>query len=229
MRVKIGPYVDWIGPYQLAEKLMFWEKKYDENYNSNQKMHDFGTWLAENKDGSDSWITKVCNWIHQKKQRKVKIHIDNYDIWNLHNTASMVLLPMFKKLKLQKTGFGYIDDEDVPEWIRSTSPRAWTTISKSDQECGYSDNFASARYEWVLNEIIWALEQDQPDSDWEDKYWITKPEIDWEKKPEDEGKLTKPIRWSVPGELDWDGRQAHQKRMDNGFRLMGKYWATFWD
>ena len=24
MKIRIGPYTDWFGPYQLAETLMFW-------------------------------------------------------------------------------------------------------------------------------------------------------------------------------------------------------------
>lgn len=228
MKVNIGKYVEWIGPYQIAEKLMFWEDKYDENYNTNMKVHNFGTWLAGGED-HDSWLMKVCNWYHNKKKRKVKIHIDDYDHWNAHNTASMILLPLFKKLKQHKHGSGFIADEDVPAWIRSDSPKAWTAISESDRQNGYSDNFLHERYNWVLNEILWALEQDQPECDWEDKYWKIQPVMDLSKHPEDEGKASVPLRWKVEGECDWEGRKAHQKRIDNGFRLMGKYWETFWD
>ena len=229
MKVYIGPHIDWIGPYQIAEKLMFWEDKYDENYNSNDKIHKFGTWLAETKDGKDTWLMKICNWWHNKQKRKVKIHIDNYDAWNAHNTASMILLPLFTKLKETKHGSGFIDDEDVPEWIRSTSPKAWTGISEESKSNQCSDNFIDERYNWVLNEILWALQQDQPDCDWEDKYWKVHPELDLTKHPEDEGKKFIPIRWNVEGECDWDGRKEHQKRIDNGFRLMGKYWCNLWD
>jgi len=32
MKVYIGPYKDWFGPYQLAEKLMFWVPKEKDEY-----------------------------------------------------------------------------------------------------------------------------------------------------------------------------------------------------
>ena len=84
------------------------------------------------------------------------------------------------------------------------------------------------RYEWVLNEIIWAFEQ-LNDDNWEDQYWKTKPEIDFDEYPEDEGKTSKPLRWKVEGVCDWVGRQKHQDRIDNGLRLFGKYFQTLWD
>ena len=32
MRVKIGNYTNWFGPYQLAEKLCFWAKPVEGEY-----------------------------------------------------------------------------------------------------------------------------------------------------------------------------------------------------
>lgn len=224
MKVKIGPYRDWIGPYQISEMLMFWCDKHND-----LRVHKFGTWLAEDKNGENSWLMNFCNWIHSKKNRTVKIHIDNFDHWNAHNTASMILLPLFSKLKKHKQGSGYIDDEDVPEHLRSTAADAWEGISEEQKSCMHSDKHLHARYEWFLDEVLWALEQDQPDCNWEDQYWITHPEIDFSKNPEDEGKSFIPVRWKVEGKCDWDARALHQKRINNGFRMMGKYWQTLWD
>ena len=56
MKVHIGPYKNWFGPYQLAEKLLFWMDK-----DKDDKVHDFGSWLAgENRD---SVLLKVMRWI----------------------------------------------------------------------------------------------------------------------------------------------------------------------
>ena len=79
MKVNIGPYVSWVGPYQIADMVFFWCEKYPEPEIENRwdyKLHDkFGKWLA------DTWVADFCQWIHDKKKRKEYVRIDNYDVW----------------------------------------------------------------------------------------------------------------------------------------------------
>ena len=45
MKVKIGPYKDYFGPYQLAEKLCFWAKPVKDEWGIEDKpdwVHNFG-------------------------------------------------------------------------------------------------------------------------------------------------------------------------------------------
>ena len=30
MKVYIGPYTNWVGPYQIAEKILFWMDRYED-------------------------------------------------------------------------------------------------------------------------------------------------------------------------------------------------------
>jgi hypothetical protein len=76
--------------------------------------------------------------------------------------------------------------------------------------------------------MIWAFEQLNDDG-WEDQYWTTKPEIDWSDTGDGSDETTRELKWKVPGECDWEGRQKHQDRIDNGLRLFGKYFQTLWD
>jgi hypothetical protein len=49
MKVKIGPYTNWFGPYQLAELLCFWAKEEKNEFGIPRKpdwVHNFGEWLA---------------------------------------------------------------------------------------------------------------------------------------------------------------------------------------
>jgi hypothetical protein len=64
--------------------------------------------------------------------------------------------------------------------------------------------------------MIWAFEQ-KCDDNWEDKYFGEWVENDIE-----------PFRGSFKN-VDWEGRQAHQARMSNGFKLFGKYYEGLWD
>jgi len=154
--------------------------------------------------------------------RTVFIKTHRYDHWNADSTMAMLCLPIMKDLKKDKHGSGFIKDEDVPEEIRSYNAppkeNEWDT-----------DEFWFDRANWVLDEVIWALEQQQPGCDWEEQYWIVQPEIDFEERPEDDGKTSIPLRWKVEGKCDWDGRNAHEERIDNGLRLFGTYWRSWWD
>ena len=53
--------------------------------------------------------------------RKVEIEIHKYDSWNADHTLALIALPLIKQLKETKHGSALVDDEDVPEDIRSTS------------------------------------------------------------------------------------------------------------
>jgi len=113
MKVKIGPYRDWVGPYQIAEKILFWRDKHNDD-----SVHAFGTWLAGG-ERKDSILMKLCTWVESKKKRKVKIHIDKYDTWNMDSTLALIILPMLKQLRDQKHGSSLVDDEDLPYELRT--------------------------------------------------------------------------------------------------------------
>ena len=78
MKVFIGKYKNYLGPYQIAEMLCFWAPKQKDEYGFKSKpdwVHNFGTWLSVDKNGDDSWLTKVCQWVDSKKGRKIKIKL----------------------------------------------------------------------------------------------------------------------------------------------------------
>jgi hypothetical protein len=233
MKYYFGPYRTWIGPYQIVDALFFWHEKYPKDELAKRwdyVLHDkFAYWLAS------TWLSDFCEWYHNKFcKQKIKVRIDRHDHWNVDSTLTPIILPLLKSLKEHKQGSGYIDLEDVPEELRYTNTEEYDSQSTFDF---YNDPDLTkqnikcdvhTRYEWALNEMIWAFEQLDAD-DWEEQYWKRKPEIDFDKYPEDEGKELIPVRWKVQGECDWDGRAKHQARIDNGLRLFGKYFQTLWD
>ena len=190
MKVYIGPYCNWIGPYQIAEKILFWMDK-----EKDERVHNFGEWLA------DTWVGNFCDWIHSKKERKVKIRIDKYDTWNMDHTLALIVLPMLKQLKATKHGSPSVDDEDVPEHLRSTDaePKEY----EWDTDSNHHD-----RWNWVMDEMIYAFEKEL-DEDWEVEIYKRQPEgWDGEKFAE---------------------RKVINDRIANGFRLFGKYYRGLWD
>lgn len=213
MKVYLGPYTSWIGPYQIAEMLMFW---LDRDIEANaERIHAFGHWLSENADGSETRLSRFCNWVQSKKKRAEFVHIDNYDVWGMDHTLALIIHPMLLKLKTQKHGYGLIDNKDVPKELRSTAPGARTGIKNTYDW----DNYAEARYSWMLDELIWTFEQLADDSDNEGQFY---DHSESSKEPDFNMSIQKL-------KVDRAGLEAHQKRIENGLRLFGKYFRTLWD
>jgi hypothetical protein len=198
MKVYIGKYPNWLGPYQLAElttKLGV----------SKAKAEQWGEWLSE------TWVGDVLQWMHTKKKRTVIVKIDKYDTWSMDHTLSLIILPMLKQLNATKHGSPSVDDEDVPEHLKSTSapPR--------ENTWDIDDNHFK-RWDWVMDEMIWAFEQ-MVDEESTEKFY---DHSDVNKKDSLEEQINK-IK------IDYAGIQVHEDRMKNGFRLFGKYYRGLWD
>jgi hypothetical protein len=166
MKVKIGPFKNYFGPYQLADLLCFWAKKKTDEFgfkSSADWVHSFGDWLAGYKDdgegndiGKESNLSKFFNWVYSKRTRTVKVELDKFDTWNMDGTLAIIILPMLKQLKDTKHGSPYVDDQDVPEHLRSTAAPKLTEEEKNN---GHTDALFHDRWEWVMEEMIWAFQQ----------------------------------------------------------------------
>lgn len=230
MRVYIGPYVKWIGPYQIAEKILFWKNKNKlniddplETHPDYDDVHDFGTWLATNSDGEASWLARVCNWIHARRKRKVKIRVDSYDAWSADHTLAMIIVPVLKAVRDSKSGSPTVDDEDVPEHLRSTSA---PSLTEEQRNVGATDDNWHKRWEYVLDEMIWAFEQ-HADEDFETKFYSG--EIDHQfVKSEETGYTTLVTGPNHTFKVDNEGMDAALARMTNGRRLFAKYYNALW-
>ena len=200
MKVYIGPYRNWIGPYQIADKIFFWVNRRgifaDDDPRHTRwdyKAADWlGDWLA------DTWVTKFCNWFESKRERKVKIRIDQYDTWSMDHTLALIVHPMLLQLKASKHGSPYVDDEDVPENLRSTVAPDLTEEQKS---FGETDALFHERWSWVLDEMIFAFELEL-DEEWETEYYKNS---------------------------NYDAMNKIYERQKNGFRLFGRYYGGLWD
>jgi len=191
----------WISPYTVLEKVFFWrEIDYDEPI-----IDKWSDRLAPICQG----IQKVLDFIHPKINY---VKIDRWDTWSMDYTLSFIVVPMLKQLKETKHGAPFVDDEDVPEELKSTS------APPKENEWDTDDNHFK-RWDWALNEMIWAFEQNL-DHDSEDKFF---DHAEWDEKEKDFGKNLHKIK------IDQPGLKAHQDRKANSFRLFGKYYQGLWD
>lgn len=245
MRVKIGKYKSWFGPYQLAEFICFWAKKETDEYGFPRTpdwVHNFGEWLAYGsvqpdpkpgdtkslfrEDRPDTWISRFLTWLDSKRKRTVKIHIDRWDTWSMDHTLALIILPMLKQLRESKHGAPYVDPKDVPSELR---PKRQT---KRERESGHTDSTHFQRWDWVLDEMIFAFEH-MVDEDWEDRFHTGKYDLrsrvsEWDAdgKPSLYEMVEGPEHTA---ETDYEGLQAVWKRIDNGLLLFGKYYRNLWD
>lgn len=222
MRVKIGPHRRWVGPYQIADVLQYVGVSED-------RCFAIGSWLNDTTP-----LGKICNWIYSKLKRKVYIKIDNYDAWNADRTLAMVILPLLRKLQEQKHGSPHVDDSDVPEHLQTSAAKE---LTEEERNSGHTDELWHDRWEWVLNEMIWAFEQWQPECDWEAQYHQGVIDFNWVKIDKQfENPLTGKIESLYQMErtekdtssFDSIGYQKHMDRITNGFSLFGKYYTGLW-
>jgi hypothetical protein len=164
-------------------------------------------------DGIQS-VYNVFNWLWFDKRpgQRIKVRIDPWDTWSMDHTLAPIILPMLKQLKETKHGAPNVDPKDVPKELRPTTK--WKKAYEGD---GTTDPKFFERWDWVLDEMIWAFEQKCRDH-WEEDYYG--PYIESEDKRELFGRF----EWT-----DDEGRKKHQERMSNGFRLFGKYYENLWD
>ncbi len=162
MKIFIGKYSNWVGPYQIADILQ--KFGFSEDY-----CYDLGKKL------SGTWIYTACNWFESKKKRKIKIKLHRYDTWGMDHTLALIIVPMLKQLKATNHGYGMVDKEDVPESLHGTYG--------TDQESFYSKE----AWDWVMDEMIWAFEQIE-DSD-SDSQFFDHSDCDTEDPFDDKSKI----------------------------------------
>jgi len=191
----------WISPYTVLEKVFFWrEIDYDEPIID--KWSDRLTPICQG-------IQKVLDFIHPKINY---VKIDRWDTWSMDYSLSHIVVPMLKQLKETKHGSSFVDDEDVPEELKSTS------APPKENDYDIDENHFK-RWDWALNEMIWAFEQNLDDKS-EEKFF---DHTEWDEGEKDFGKNLHKIK------IDQPGLKAHQDRKANGFRLFGKYYSGLWD
>ena len=203
MKVYISAYRDhWVSPYTIIERVCFWRVLGDDWQDE--------PWAERWSDRLEPWchrLQKFLDWIHPPI-RYVKI--DRYDTWSMDHTLAHIILPMLRQLKATKQGSPLTDLEDTPEHLHPRVPASPAN--------NYDDETVHERWNWIMDEIIWAFEQELDDDD-ESKFF------DHSAVDRSAGFQTQMNQIK----MDTEGLRAHQDRKANGFRLFGKYYQGLWD
>lgn len=224
MRVKIGPYRSDLIPIYSLERKYEALRSPDTFYLPEENYTKFDKFVFGLLDKLDNLVRPINRW-SQHRKRKVKIHIDNYDVWSADHTLAMVIAPTLKQLRIQQHGYPHVDNEDVPDDLQLNENMTQDKI----------DDIHYLRWDYVLSEMIWTFEQYANGDDYdqfhhnidqlepvftplEDKPKLSTFSFNHQKDP------TKPAYW-----VDEEGKKKHGERKKNGLRLFAKYYECLWD
>ena len=147
------------------------------------------------------WLARLL----RLKNPKIKIKLRPSDTWSIDYAVAPLLLALMKQFKAATVSIAAIENEDAPEELRS------------------DEAYSNERYNWFLDEVIWALEQTL--IDWEDQYYTGDPDIEFQDNADGTVEI---VHKDTNFKVDYEGVEAHQNRMQNAMMLFGKYFYTLW-
>jgi len=154
--------------------------------------------------------------------RKVDIHVDGFDTWNLDHTLAMIIYPALLHLRATKHGVpGEFSEVGGEDW---GSQQSFDFYSETTDECF---ELGVQRWNEVLDKMIWSFQQIALD-DYDDKYHHGEMKIGWSEED--------PLGMSTmidenPDEHWYDhvGHQLHNDRIQEGLELFGRFYRSLWD
>jgi hypothetical protein len=238
MKVYISGYRDhWISPYTMLDYMFFWtdwskcarEKTVIRSLDEERKYIERPDWCEKWSDRLTP-ISRSIMWVLDLVHPTINyVKIDRYDTWSMDHTLSPIILPMLKQLKEKKHGAPFVDDEDVPEELKSTSAPAKENEYDTD-----ANHFL--RWDWAMSEMIFAFECKVDDS-WQDAFRSGEHDLLWIPVDKDGNEVPKGEHkyWQMGHgskdtyQCDYEGMKVVQARIANGFCLFGKYYQGLWD
>jgi hypothetical protein len=238
MKIYISGYRDhWISPYTMLDYVFFWtdwskcarDKTVIRSLEEERKYIERPDWCEKWSDRLTP-ISRGIMWVLDLVHPAINyVKIDRYDTWSMDHTLSPIILPMLKQLKENKHGSPFVDDEDVPEHLRSTAAPA-----KENEYDVDANHFL--RWDWVMSEMIFAFEC-KVDESWQDAFRSGEHDLLWIPIDKDGNEVPKgEHKYYQMGhgpkdtyQCDYEGMKVVETRIQNGFRLFGKYYQGLWD
>lgn len=155
--------------------------------------------------------------------KKCVVEVGYGDDWNCDWTIATIVLPLLKKVKENKHSAPYVDEQDVPEELRPP-----VGVDRDDPNHPWEDENFFKRWEHILDEIIFAMEEIASDNANEPSPYTKEGEMVFGEidKTTGVGSIT------FEGyEETKDSREAYNNyhaRIRNGCRLFGVYFQNLW-
>ena len=234
MRVKIGKYIHWFSVRGVEDKYLEWR-------------FDKPAWDVDDRDHNifdkmvlkllDIWQTVLhytVNQIQKRRQRTVRVHLDPWDSWDASTTLAHVILPVLEQLKEIKQGAPFVDMKDVPKNLRATKKEMAKT-----EETGNVDDKYFARWDYILDAMVWSFREIVEDKPGEEEFFTGESDTVWSKVDVHGNEVDDDYDGQIyhrmdkgpndTREVDWEGLDEYNERIDYGLRMFGKYYRALWD
>lgn len=174
---------------------------------------------------------KLGNYSKDGTTRRIDVEIEKFDTWSLDHTLAHIILPCLLQLKATKMGVPAEFADEGGDWAAQDS---FDFYKESHDE---AFDLRCKQWEHILDKMIWSFQQIILDN-YESNYHHGKPEYDWEKTDE---QYTNPLNGKTedtfrmvdknPDDHWYDsrGHLEHEKRIQEGLELFGKYYRHLWD
>lgn len=211
MKVNIGPYKDYFGPYQLVKPL---EVLFGE---------DFANKIAEK-------LPHVpFEKLDKLRQRKIDVHIDDYDTWSVNHTLALIIVPLLKSMKGKKQGIPveFVNDKDK-EYGGCGYPEQLELFDDLDE---FYKGESERQWNNTLDHMIWAFEQildDQVLDERDDFYIPMTPEEIAEREARYEEADLSPFKFNDNMKLDIFAYQEYNDQIQEGLDLFAKHFRSLW-
>lgn len=161
--------------------------------------------------------TKPCwqnLWGLWRRERIIKVKIDPWDVWSLDHTLAEVIAPALREYQLK-------DNRGIP----------FTDPSDGPPEYANEGEHSQARWEWILDEIVWAFSV--YNTDWENEFYHGRADWDFKEIPGTDHLPDGPHYELVKGSghtltHDAAGQAKFRDRIDRGLLLFAKYYSNLW-
>lgn len=112
-----------------------------------------------------------------KGKRREEVTIHNYDTWSMDHTLALIALPMLKQLKDTKHGVPNVDYEDMPshlQYIQKQYSQTYELFPADDMWEPEFDRQVQV-WDWMMDEMIWAMDQIANEDRVNLDVWYSKP------------------------------------------------------
>lgn len=161
-------------------------------------------------DYKPSWKNLWGLW--PRGDRKIRVKTHPWDSWSSDHTLAYVIAPLLRDLR---------GAQSIPYTDPSDGPPEYATDGEHSE----------ARWNWILEEMIWTFETYT--TDWESQFYSGQADYEFVEIPNTANKKLGPYYQVVDGKkhtlvFDEKGYKAHKDRMERGTYLFGKYYSSLW-
>ena len=157
------------------------------------------------------------------KIKTCKVEVGHGDDWSADWTIATIAAPLLKKVKENKHGAPYDNEEDVPESLRPL-----VDADKDDPNHPWEDENFFKRWDYILDEIIFAMEEIASDNANEPSPYTKKGEMVFGEIDEKTGTGVVTFEGYEETEESRKAYTDYRNRIKNGCRLFGVYFTDLW-